>query len=359
MVYIIMLLVTIPLAYIWQAHSEKTYCSREWLIKNQMSFRITPCFWAALAFMPLYCIYAFQYSLHTDYDNYEKAFLQIKAGTGSIREIGVHYINKLVAVLNLDFQFVYIIIYLIAFCILAKCLMDYSKDYAMSMVLFVTIFFVLGFLQIRQLVAVIISFYAYRFISADKFGKYILTITVACLFHVSAIIMIPAYFILKYDFKCSYYFMATGLFGILTLAQTKVLTWIVKTFIPGYYGRHEMFRNLQINKWDAIMVLSILFLCAIYYSRVRQQQVCNRIFINGLFIYVLLFFLGRWIIEFDRFGYYFYFPVICLIPNMLDCERDFAFKWLLKIGICGMSLLFWMIRYGGGEMFYYVSIFSR
>ena len=277
MVYIIMLLITIPLAYIWQAHSEVTYCPREWLIKNRIVFHITPRFWAMLAFVPLYCIYAFQYSLHTDYDNYEKAFLQIKAGTGSIREIGVNYINKLVAVLDLDFQFVYFIIYLIAFCILAKCLMDYSKDYAMSMFLFVTVFFMLGFLQIRQLVAVIISLYAYRYISANRFGQYILTIAVACLFHVSAVIMIPAYFILKYDFRCSYYFMAAGLFGVLTLFQTKVLTWIVKTFIPGYYGRHEMFRNLQINKWDAIMLLTILFLCAIYYSRVREQYACNRI----------------------------------------------------------------------------------
>ena len=150
--------------------------------------------------------------------------------------------------------------------------------------------------------------------------------------------------------------MAAGLFGVLTLFQTKVLTWIVKTFIPGYYGRHEMFRNLQINKWDAIMLLTILFLCAIYYSRVREQYACNRIFINGLFVYAIIFFLGRWIIEFDRFGYYFYFPVICLIPNMLDCENNFSFKWLLKIGVCGMSLLFWIIRYGGGEMFHYVSI---
>lgn len=359
MIYIIMLLVTIPLAYVWQAHSEDEYCPREWYISKKVSFCITPYFWAALAFLPLYCVYAFQYSLHTDYDNYEKAFWQIKAGTGSIREIGIHYINKLVATLNLDFQFVYIIIYLIAFCILAKCLMNYSKDYAMSIILFVTLFFALGFLQIRQLVAVVISFYAYRFISTNKPGKYFFTIVVACLFHVSAIIMMPAYFILKYDFKCSYYLIVSSLFGVLTLVQTKVLSWIVQTFLPSYYGRHEMFRNLKLDRWNAIMLLLILFLCAIYYGRVRQQQEYNRIFINGLFIYAILFFLGRWIIEFNRFGYYFFFPVISLIPNMLDCEKNFSFKWLLKIGICTASLLFWIIRYSGGEMFHYISVFHR
>lgn len=354
-----MLLIMIPFAYIWKIQTTTQLCNLKWIIARKYEIKLSNYFWAVLTFLPLYVIYAFQYSLHTDYDNYLSAFLKIKAGTGAIREIGVHYINKIVAISGLDFQFVYIIIYFIAFAILAKCLFDYSSDYAVSLILFVTVFFTLNLVQLRQLVAVIISFYAYRYIAQNKFGKYLFVIALACLFHVSAIIMIPAYFILKYDFKLSYYMIAAGIFGILNISKTYVLIWLVKHFLPSYYGRHEMFRNLQINKWQMLFLLIILFLCTIYYSRIRHLKFYNRTFLNGFFIYTILFFLGRWIIEFDRFGYYFYFPIICLIPNMLECEKNIYFKWLVKVGVCATSFLFWMITFSGAETFHYVSVFMK
>lgn len=358
MAYIIVMFTMIPLAYIWQLHEESFLTPKIKTVINHYEISLSNNAWAAITFAPLYLIYAFQYSVHSDYDNYEKMFIQIKAGTGFIREIAVYYINKVVAEARLDFQFVYIIMYLIAFFILAKCIRDYSKDFAMSLILFVTVFFVLGFLQLRQLVAVIISFYSYRYITEGRLGHFIINIAIACLFHISAIIMFPAYFIMRYEFKCSYYVMVSGLFGILTLGQEKILTWLVKTFLPNYYGRHEMFRNLKIGKWDSIFLLVILFTIIVYYRTVRTKNPVNRQFINGFFIYFILFFLGRWIIEFDRFGYYFYFPSICLIPNLLDCEQNIYFKWFMKLGIMFLAVLFWMIRYSGGDLFHYTSIFS-
>lgn len=359
MTYILMLLIMIPLAYIWQLHSTLLSDICKWSIRGKYELQLKTNFWAMLTFLPLYAVYAFQYSMHTDYDNYEKAFLKIKAGTGGIREIGVHYINKFVAASGLDFQFVYIIIYFIAFAILAKCLKDYSSDYAVSLILFVTVFFTLNLVQLRQLVAVIVCLYAYRFIATEDWWKYVFTILFACLFHVSAVIMIPAYFILKYNFKCSYYVMVIGFLGIINMAKVTVLTWLVQHFLPSYYGRHEMFRSLEINKWQAIFIIVLLFFCAIYYGRIQRTDGYNRIFLNGFFIYIILFFLGRWIIEFDRFGYYFYFPMICLVPNLLECEKNIYFKWLAKIGICMMALLFWIIMFGGGETFHYVSVFMK
>lgn len=358
MVYIVMLLFTVPLAYLWKIQVEQPDYIPKIRLGNNYQIVLKKNIWPLMAFTPIYIVYAFQYSLHTDYDNYEQAFLRIKAGTGSIREVAVHYINKLVAIAGLDFQFVYIIIYLIAFVILAKCLADYSRDYAVSLVLFVTVFFTLGFLQIRQLVAVIISLYAYRFINSERFIMYALTVICACLFHISAIIMLPAYFILKYDFKCSYYVIAAAVFAAIDLGRTYVLTWLVKHFLPSYYGRHEMFRNFEINKWSMILLVLGLFLCVIYYDNVKEQLQENRLFLNGYFIYTILFFFGRWIIEFDRFGYFFYFPSICLIPNLIECEKNIYFKWLLKLGICMSATLFWIIRYKNGEMFRWVGIWN-
>ena len=172
MTYLILLVTTIFAAYLWQISADR---SCEILIKKRISkkwdFGIKKNIVAVFAFFPMFLIYAFQYSLHSDYDNYFATFLEIKSGTGHIREIAIHYINKLVAIVGLDFQFVYIFVYLIAFIILAKCLIDYSKDYALSLALFITVFFTLGFLQIRQLVAVSIVLWGYRYAYKKKFTE--------------------------------------------------------------------------------------------------------------------------------------------------------------------------------------------
>lgn len=360
MAYIILLIITIPLAYTWQILEEKgqgLIIQRDFLPKYSIGLKKNAV--RCLAFFPLFFLYAFQYSLHSDYDNYYKAFWGVKNGTSQIREIGVHYINKLVAVAGLDFQFVYIIIYLIAFTILAKCIIDYSSDYALSLVLFITVFFTLGFLQIRQFVAVTICFYSYRYIYSGNFLKFFLCIVVSCLFHISALIMLPAYIVLRYRFKFSYYLVASGFFAFINLFKVQVLTWIVKNFIPSYYGRHEMFRNLGFNKWDTILLALIVFLSIIYFSRVEQKKDVNIVFFNGLFIYVILFSFGRWIIEFDRFGYYFYFPLICLLPNMLKEEQNIYFKILLKAVLMVTLIIFFVIKHHSSELFIYESILFK
>lgn len=357
MTYIIMIAVTIPLAFIWQWQIvlKKTIC----LYRGcRFYINLSEHFWGTVAFIPIFFVFAFQYSIHSDYDNYEKAFLAIKAGSNSLREFGIRIINQTVADMGLNFQFVYILIYLIAFLVLAKCIKDYSQNYAMSMVLFVTLFFYLGFMQIRQLLAVVICFYSYRYILKHSFLKYCLATVIACSFHLSGLMMIPVYFLLVYDFKASYYFLITLFFWILNLKRELVLTFLVKTLLPTYYGRHEMLRNLVINKWDAIFICLLLLLCVIYYSRLNQKKTVDRLFINGFFIYSIVFFLGRWIIEFDRFAYYFYFPAIVLIPNLIECEKNINLKWLLRFCVPTLSIMIFIIKYNSYEFFNYVSIFG-
>lgn len=358
MVYLIALMISGMLAIFWQIQNGKEKNVYSLKIGNYI-IRANKNLFALFAILPIYLIYSLQYSLHTDYDNYEKAFWSIKSGNGRIREIAINYINKGVAYLDLDFQFVYIIIYLIAFSILVKCIKEYSEDYSFSLMLFVMLFFVLGFLQIRQLVAVVICSYAYRYIDKKYFFRYMCLIILATLFHVSALIMIPAYFLLIYNFKASYFLIVSMIFSAISLKKEAVLIFLVKHFMPSYLHRHELFRNQIINKWDAIFILLIVFICILYDKMIRKKPMVNVKFLNALYIYTVIFFLGRWILEFDRFGYYFYFPVIFLIPNAIQSERNVYFRILLKsIVIFSAIIIFW-IKYHNSELFHYVSILSK
>lgn len=308
--------------------------------------------------LPMFAVYVLQYSVHSDYDNYEKMYYQIMAGVDRDVEKIPFYINKVVGWLGCDFQWIYVIFYTISFSILISCIMYYSKNRLLSLLMFGTVFFVLGFVQMRQLVAVLLCFYAYRYIKKENFLKYLLLVILAFFFHRSAIVMIPAYFILRKHFKLSFYIVTAILLGLINLVQYNVINWIVKTFMTSYLGRHEMFRNTIINKWEAIFLIILLLLSFIYQESIKKADDDNSIFLNGFYIYLLLFFFCRWLPEFDRFGYYFYFPTIVLFPNMIASEKAYGQKMFLYITLLLLSIGLFYMRQGDSIVFNYASIFS-
>ena len=74
----------------------------------------------------------------------------------------------------------------------------YSVSYFESTVIYISLFFLSGLSTIRQTVAVSIVFYSTRYIFERKMLKYIVLCIFACLWHKSALIAIPIYFIYNY-----------------------------------------------------------------------------------------------------------------------------------------------------------------
>ncbi|WP_036613042.1 EpsG family protein [Oribacterium sp. P6A1] len=324
MTYIILILITVPLAYLWQKKEEsgidKTVFLKDYAIKIKSDI------YAMAAFLPVFLIYALQCSVHSDYDNYQIMYSMVSVGRHAVRDPAVYSIFRIFTLLGLPFQSVYVFIYFVAFVILGRCIKDYSTDYALSLSMFITIFFMLGFYYIRQLVAVMIVLYAYRYIRSGKFIRYFILILIASAFHTSALVMIPGYFLLHYRFTTSFYITAGSLFAILNALKETVLTWIVATFIPKYFGRHEMFRSFAFGLYDTIWILFLIFVTLFFVfglkriSGIKTEELQARyegVFLGGLAFYFILYFFGRWILEFERFGTYFYIPVIVLYPHML------------------------------------------
>lgn len=353
MAYLLTMLLTLPLALLWQHQAGRIHPY--------------PALCSCLAFLPIYTLYAFQYSVHSDYDNYRIMFNQIKGGIHAIRDPAIYLLNLLIGRLGLPFQTVYILIYLFAFFFLALCIADYSSDFAMSMMLFMSIYFMLGFYYIRQLAAVALSLYAYRFITVGKPASgasgafpYFLLASLASLCHTSALVLFPLYFLLKYDFTLSWYLFFILLFAILTTMQESILTKLVWHFIPSYFGKHEMFRSFAFNPWDLLWVLLIMSISlAGEIIHPSPYNALNHVFRNALRLYLIIFFLGRWLLEFERFAYYLSCPTIFLIPNVLTAVSDRNLRRFLKLSISLFSVWIFIMKHSGTDAWNYVSIFSR
>lgn len=369
MTYILLILITIPLSKLWckknSAQNDKTIEIGNYTVSIKSDF------YALIAILPLYIVYAFQCSVHSDYDNYQILYSLTSIGKNELRDPAVYLIFRILSALKMPFQSVYVLIYLMAFLILGKCIQDYSVDFSMSMTMFITVFFMLGFYYIRQLLAVVIIFYAYRYISIGDFKRYFILTILASSFHTSALIMLPGYFLLHYRFSTSFYVLITLASAILNAVKNTVLTWIVATFIPKYFGRHEMFRSFAFNLYDTVWILLLMLITFIYIVRsseatrsIRNAQNnksdCNNVFLRGLILYFILYFFGRWILEFERFGYYFYFPVICLYPHFIESlsngENGNTKRILLNLSTYAILILLFFLKYSTDTVWNYTSI---
>ena len=370
MTYIILILITIPLSKLW--YKQNSSQNRKEIDIGNYTIRIRPDVYALIAFLPLYLVFAFQCSVHSDYDNYQILYSLSSIGNRELRDPAVYLIFRTLSKLRLPFQSVYVLIYFIAFFILGKCIKDYSKDFSMSITLFITIFFMLGFYYIRQLISVVIIFYAYRYIRTGNFKKYLVLTILASTFHTSALIMIPGYFLLRYRFNTSFYVLITLISAFINAAKSTVLTWIVATFIPKYFGRHEMFRSFAFDLYDTIWILILILITFIYIFKssasamtVNNAQTCqpdcNNVFLRGLIFYFVIYFFGRWILEFERFGYYFYFPIICLYPHFIESlckeENSKPVRMFINLTTYAVLILLFFLKYHDDTVWNYTSIF--
>ena len=185
-----MLFLTMMFAYWWQ-------CSEKQLANSFLQGRSATKKYANLGiavictFLPMYLINASISYVGNDYINYYTYFKNIASGRGQDVEMGYKLINILVIKLGLDFQWVYFITCFIAYALLILCIKIYSKNYALSYLLFFTggSFFMLGINQIRQFVALGCVMLALQYIEKRQLIKYSVLIILGGLFHVTAFVL--------------------------------------------------------------------------------------------------------------------------------------------------------------------------
>lgn len=92
----------------------------------------------------------------------------------------------------------FIITSVFAYSLVYYGIKKYSISYFESTVIYISLFFLSGLSTVRQTVAVSIVFYSAKYIFERKMLKYIVLCIFACLWHKSALIAIPIYFIYNY-----------------------------------------------------------------------------------------------------------------------------------------------------------------
>jgi len=199
----------------------------------------------------------------------------------------------------------------------------YSKNVWMSVLLYVNLYFFYCTMNfMRQSIAISIVLFAYTFLMNRKFIPYCLLILAAALFHSTVLIMLPAYFLIKFKpslrIPLVYAFFIMWVF-ISSNAALELLLGNIFTKYVHYLDTSFLAEGIDLIH---IVVPALIIITGIYFT-VKFAKTANdtnkTFFIQTNLMYFSFFWLSVMLRHsiLERVSYYSYVLVILYVPELI------------------------------------------
>lgn len=302
---------------------------------------------AFLSFLPVFITSALRYQVGVDYMSYRWLFELVAQGRDIHAEKGYRLLNEAVRLYTHEPQWIFVITALISLGLLFWGIYKYSPSPAMSIFLLVTMGYLFSSFNIlRQYIAIALIFVALKLIKENRFLPFVFVVLAAMLFHKTAIIMIPMFFLVRLRLKQSYMFMI-ALVGMGCIPLRGVLTNIlVNTFYPQYAGT-DLIQPLSAFEFVYYVgIFGLLVLMCFAYKAEFFKDTYNLIVFNSVFYSLLIYGCLSFVPEINRIAVYIEIFVILLIPRLLQAEKNQKTRRLYTIGIVLLFSVFFIVSVG-------------
>lgn len=204
-----------------------------------------------------------------------------------------------------------------------------------SYFLFLFLFYTTSFNAIRQMLAVSIVFYSYKYIIKSNPLKYILFIIFSSLFHNSSLLFLPVYPIINNNSKTIKY-IAILILLILVYNYESLLSFLTNINLFQHYELYSKYTDrIAFNNYSFYFELIILFIILINRKRMVIANESNQKLIY-IYIFGIIFMISGFINPYvKRISNYFLISSILLlpyIPTLSNSNKKKVFYYLLIIG---------------------------
>lgn len=292
---------------------------------NEFGYTKSETMLSFLAFFSLALISALRFRVGTDYWQYETMFQAgVEYTMEDIVNRGPEYLS---ALLNLALGVIFnnpkvnFAVYSFGICFLfTKCIRDYADNYWMTMVLYiVTMNYYGSFNGIIQWMAAGILFFGYRYLVKKKFIKYLMTVLLATMFHSTALLGIPLYFIVNRKFKSKANIIIVFIFIFIIVFFNSFINELVTLLEGTSYGNYGdvWFTNetgREAHPLRFLVSFIPVFVSYIYYDKLKEYRSDFDILLNFSLLNTLFTLLALKNYIFIRFGIYCDIYNIFIIP---------------------------------------------
>lgn len=316
-----------------------------------------------------------RYGVGTDFNAYLYIYSQVSAmslgdffvSTEASLEVGFWLLVKLGSWTTLGSSFFFFLASALTVLLFYKGLMRYKvKNPGLLWFLYLLIILPMTMNLVRQGVAISAVFLAFSYISSRDFRKYLLWMLVAGAFHMSALILLPVYFINRLLLRANERVGRTlfkSLVGFLVILSILPVTFMLLALIPGF-EKYAMYQDVIAEGGNITFyvkaVIMVLILLLYKHFIVHDKN-------NAYLVAFALFDLALTVVGFSsafvkRISMYFsIYPLMLLVkaavasPNAKN--RIVGGTLVALYGVAFFIVSYYML--GQSEIFPYVTIFGR
>ncbi|PEJ58462.1 capsular biosynthesis protein [Bacillus sp. AFS002410] len=266
----------------------------------------------------------------------------------SQKDIGFGILQMILKHYSDDPQIMIFTTALITNVLIVTILYNYSKIFEISMYVYITGgLFLVSMNGIRQVLAAAIAFTGIKFLMDGNWKRYILIILFASLFHQSALILIPLYFIVRFKAWSKVTIALVLLSIVIVIGYSQFSSILFSAIQETQYGGYQNFNEGGAS--SIRVIVNAVPLCLAFMGRDKLREIFPKsdIVVNMTllgFIFMLIA-TQNWI--FARFSIYFDLYQLILISWIIMLFKD-KDKKLVYYGI----LVFYFMYY------YYESVIS-
>lgn len=259
------------------------------------------------------------------------------------RDIGYEAFSKLFATFIPNFRLFLFVIAAFVCIGLGRFFNRYAKDIVVSYLMFDA--FLLTFMLltgIRQTIAIcLVVFWGYDLIKQKKVIKYILLCLVALLFHTSAFIAIPFYFICNRKNAIKYKYLITLIITTMIVLFKSTLYRLIPFGIYGIYAQTEGIGAVTFVTFMIIVVVMLYFLEKNHLLSNTERDDIN--FTDGILIAELCTTTSIMVSILFRMGFYYMFYLFCYLPKIFNC-MDKRSRAIIRPLVCLLLIVYIYMR---------------
>jgi len=291
-----------------------------------------------------------------DRQNYQHVFLDEISRTSNITdlsyinfEIGYLLLNILIRIFtNNPFWLFFIVTFIFSYINLYVIYKLTSKYTIVVLLFFISYFFFYDLYLLRQAMAVSFSNLAIINFLNKKFYKFFIYGFIACLFHISAIVLLLLLLVSKFKSKKLYLYGTIGCI-ILFITFNITLGFIINNI--SYFGKYAYIiralnSSTSIEGTFTVILKGIPFYILFILAYIKYEKL--KLLNNNIHIFTFCIWICgiSWILSinmmwFFRINLYFLLPVLIFIPTLIDTIKDKNLRnicYFLIIGLFSGSI---------------------
>jgi hypothetical protein len=262
---------------------------------------------------------------------------------GAKKDAGLKIITKVIALFTNSNQIMLAVVGAFFAISISWFIYKYSKEPSVSFIALLSLGYVyFSMAGLKQIVAISVCLFSYKYIKEQRIISFLIFMVIAYLFHNTAIIFVPAYFLPK-----------------IKIGIKQIIAVVVAFILANNFQHYVRYFIFNVISWDRlstfetrgttnsiagfIIQLSIMIFCLCFFKKVKSRDFEDVVLYN--FSYIGLIIQPFSVIIGDVFRVSMYFSIfnIILIANAIASEKNISLRLILKMSVILIMLLYFFV----------------